>query len=260
MTKKTHQQFVQELKKVSPDIKVLSEYQGALLKIKVQHICGHKWLATPNNLLNGKHCAVCAIEARKKTHQQFVQELKKVSPDIKIVSTYIHGKIKLEVQHICGHKWLATPNNLLKGTKCPACSHKLHWSNIVSTHVRGYEAQAVKFIVDNKLAKAKDLQVKNIDAIPYKFRGKQHRYYPDIYIAKQRRIVEVKSINTSGLGHSVYNDSPQTLFNRLVAKRRACVALGFEFTLLIMRANGERVKLPKDWYMLSRSRIVRSLT
>ena len=258
-TKKTHQQFVNELRKISPEIKVLSSYQGALTKLKVQHTCGHEWLATPNNLLNGKQCGLCTIESRKKSHQQFVKELRKISPAVKVLSGYTHGKTKVKVQHTCGHEWLATPNNLLKGTGCPACSHKLHWSNVAATYVRGYEAQALKFIVANKIAKSEDLQVKNIAAVTYRFKGNQHKYYPDIYIPKQKRIIEVKSINTSGLGHSVYKDSPQVLFDRLIAKRNACVALGFKFVLLVMSANGERIKLPKNWHVHTRRQLVKLL-
>jgi hypothetical protein len=38
--------------------------------------------------------------------------------------------------------------------------------------------------------------VKEMPVFMYEYNGKQHRYYPDIYIPSQKRIVEVKSTYT----------------------------------------------------------------
>ena len=38
--KKTHTEFIKELKLINPEITVIGKYIGALTKIEVQHTCG----------------------------------------------------------------------------------------------------------------------------------------------------------------------------------------------------------------------------
>lgn len=55
--KKTHNQYVLELPK---DITVLKPYINAKTKILHRHTCGYEWKISPNNLLRGNSCPVCA--------------------------------------------------------------------------------------------------------------------------------------------------------------------------------------------------------
>lgn len=63
---------------------------------------------------------------RRKTHKEFVQQMKEKQPEIEILGQYIRDNIFIEVKHIefDNHIWKATPSNLLKGTSCPYCSNK----------------------------------------------------------------------------------------------------------------------------------------
>ena len=59
---------------------------------------------------------------RKKTHTEFIEELKIVNPEITVIGEYVNAVTKIKVKHTCGYKWKVTPNSLLKGNYCPKCS------------------------------------------------------------------------------------------------------------------------------------------
>ncbi len=123
--KKTHTEFVKEMKIINPEITVISEYVNSRTKIEIQHSCGYEWKARPSDLLKGTSCPKCSkIKTSKKltkTTEQFVKELKIINPEITVIGEYINAQTKIEVQHSCGHQWKATPNSLLRGTSCPKC-------------------------------------------------------------------------------------------------------------------------------------------
>jgi hypothetical protein len=73
-------------------------------------------------------------------------------------------------------------------------------------------------------------------------------YYPDFYIPELHRIVEVKSVATLGLIRSNYGDQ-YYIFDKVVAKAKACMRLGYKFTLMLIdQKDGNRMRLPTDWY------------
>ena len=59
---------------------------------------------------------------KKKTHTEFIKELKLINPEIIVIDKYLSAKTKIKVKHTCGYKWNTTPNALLKGISCPKCS------------------------------------------------------------------------------------------------------------------------------------------
>ena len=124
--KKTHTEFIEELKIVNPEITVIDEYVNRRTKIEVKHNCGYQWKVTPNSLLQGNSCPKCSrVKANKKktkTTKQFIEELKIVNPEIIVIGKYVGSLTKIKIQHTCGNKWEAIPKNLLKGSSCPKCS------------------------------------------------------------------------------------------------------------------------------------------
>lgn len=59
--KKTHEQYVKEVAKLHPNIEVLEKYKNA--KTKILYKCkldGHEWHKTPDHVLRGQGCPVCA--------------------------------------------------------------------------------------------------------------------------------------------------------------------------------------------------------
>lgn len=128
--RKTHPEFIEEMKLKRPDIKVLGVYINNATKIKCQHNCKYQyvWMATPKHILIQSKCPKCSrMEVDKKntkTTQEFIEELKIINPELTVIGEYINYKTKLKVKHICGYQWNSTPNSLIQGTYCPKCSFK----------------------------------------------------------------------------------------------------------------------------------------
>ena len=122
MRKKTHEEFIKQIKDINPNIEIIGRYDGTGVKIDCRcKIDGCMWSSTPDNLLRGKGCPKCA-GVKKKTHEEFVAELKEISPDIGVVGKYKGNKKKVKCQCLtCGDEWEPTPSALLRGTRCPKC-------------------------------------------------------------------------------------------------------------------------------------------
>ncbi len=124
LKKKTTEEFIEQLASVSPSIEVQGEYINTSSKIKVRNKeCGHSWYATPNSLLRGSNCPECAGNT-KKTHSQFINELKVINSNVSVVGEYVDAKTKIAVRcNTCGKELLMTPNALLNGHGCMDCNH-----------------------------------------------------------------------------------------------------------------------------------------
>lgn len=140
--KKSHEEFVNELNIKNPNIKVLSKYVNVSTKIMVKcMICENEWMVTPGSLLNGTGCPKCANKNKsnkqRKTKEQFIEEMKIINPNIKIIGDYInnHTKIKCECL-ICGNIYFMIPKNLRKGQNCPECAMKQRVSKKSKVHER----------------------------------------------------------------------------------------------------------------------------
>ena len=128
---KTHEQYVSELKTVNPNLVVKEGYQQAATKILHQcSICGHEWYAFPLNTLRGEGCPKCATRIRankrRKSHEQYVQELQVIQPNIIVLEQYYNAKTKiLHKCNICECEWQAIPNSILQGKGCPKCGNRI---------------------------------------------------------------------------------------------------------------------------------------
>lgn len=122
MKKKTHEEFILEMKSINPNILTLGRYDGNKTKIDVEcKICGHKWCSKPNNLLSGYGCPKCS-HRYKRTNEEFIKEIQEINPNIKILSKFenVSTKVKCSCK-VCNHIWEITPNHLLQGIGCPQC-------------------------------------------------------------------------------------------------------------------------------------------
>ena len=127
--RKPHQQFVEEMVQVNNRIVILGEYRAQNINVLCScNTCGHQWNALPNNLLRGQGCPECGKKAigdkLRKSHEQFISELRSINPKIEIISEYQKDSTGVLCKCFgCGHTWVATPSNLLRGSGCPACAH-----------------------------------------------------------------------------------------------------------------------------------------
>lgn len=126
---KTYEQFVDEIKIINPNIQIIGNYINANTKIKCNCLIHNKEFSmTPNNLLQGKGCPICAIQRRsnkrRKSYDEFVSEMAQINPNIIIIGEYKGAKTKIKCQcRIDGNIFMAQPSNLLQGFGCPICNN-----------------------------------------------------------------------------------------------------------------------------------------
>lgn len=126
--KKTHEQFVAELKTINPNIEVLESYSGDRVKLSLHCLkCGNIWNSAPHDLLRGHGCPKCGYERQRdiqrRTHTQFLEDLKKVNPDIELIDKYINNHTRVHFRcAVCNRVWKTVPNSVLSGHGCPSCA------------------------------------------------------------------------------------------------------------------------------------------
>jgi hypothetical protein len=138
--RKTHEEFINELNIKNPNIEVLGKYINAHIKIKCKcKICGCIWDSIPNNLLRDRGCPECGkvkcSKSRTRTHEQFVNELKNINPNIIPLEKYKNVKVKIKCRcNVCRHEWNVIPDSLLRGYGCPKCGIKKCADNNRKSH------------------------------------------------------------------------------------------------------------------------------
>ena len=124
--------FKEELREISPEIEVLSDYVNWNTKIKCRcTIHNYEWDGNVSTLLYGGKCKLCGNQKRwdsrgRKTTSDIINELAIINPDIEIISEYngAHKLIKCRCK-IDGKEWESYVCNLLnKSAECPECSAK----------------------------------------------------------------------------------------------------------------------------------------
>lgn len=131
--KKTHEQFIYEVKNKNDKVIIISKYTKAhdYIKVKCKR-CGNEWEAKAYSLLSGRACPKCRTirgvennrgKTKKKTNNEFIEELEKIDNSIKVESQYIshHGDVKCLCKR-CGNRWEAKAYSLLQGHGCPRCA------------------------------------------------------------------------------------------------------------------------------------------
>lgn len=151
---KTHEQYVNEAKVINPNIEVIGKYIN--INTSIMHRCiihNFEWETTPASILQGCGCPTCKIEkirkAKSKTHEQYVEEVKNINPNIQVLGTYINAKTP--ILHKClidNFEWNTVPESILQGCGCPKCNESkgerririwLEKNNIDYIHQHKYE-------------------------------------------------------------------------------------------------------------------------
>ena len=166
---KDHDVFIEELLKINSNILIKGYYISNKIKILYEcKLCGNTYSATPSSLLIGGGC-VCnknkkISDALKKTHEQFISEVYAlVESEYLILGEYNNSQIKILIKHNiqeCGHKYEATPNNFLRGNRCPIC-HLSKGEYQISKILKQYRIDyTAEFLFDD---------CKNILKLPFDF-------------------------------------------------------------------------------------------
>ena len=124
----SHEHYLELLLEKNIDIKPTEEYQGMNTPIMHLHPCGHQYKSSPNAVLQNNSCKFCAIiqrgMKRKKTQEQFEQEVGEINPNIEILGEYIGIFDKIECKcKICDSIWNPIADAILRGHGCPNCAN-----------------------------------------------------------------------------------------------------------------------------------------
>lgn len=132
---KTHNEYIEDIAKINPNIEVLGKYVNN--HTNILHRCkidNHEWMAKPANILTGYGCPKCGGTI-KKTYNEYVDELKIINPNIEVLENYVGRQIK--ILHRCkidGYEWNAAPSHILNGTGCPICGRMSQIQKRRKTH------------------------------------------------------------------------------------------------------------------------------
>lgn len=203
--RKTHEEYVIELKEKGIKVEVLEPYQGALTKIKhLWKACGHVTETTPNCVLRGNGCEKCWKEqgieriAKAGTKELEKRRLKAAKELDKRVAE-LHGNAvrrdpstpyvsaHTKISWLCdqGHKWEARPDQIKYGTGCPQCSKGNTKGETCTREVLeeyGIEFQSQKKFADLKRVRnlSYDFFIPSMDIL-IECQGKQHYKPVDFY-------------------------------------------------------------------------------
>lgn len=221
---------------------------------------------------HGRGCPKCHPNAPRTT-ETFVKEARLLHTGYRGVPLYVYDKTEYvnnstPVTITCSvhGDFFRTPNaHLSSGSGCPKCTGKKRDFKAGRKTFRldsAAEMEVLRHLIqlhDLSPGKVKVKGDKDWQAVSYTYQGRIRRYWPDFVIPSLGLIVEVKSIATLGLVPSNMASNPISLFNKTVAKAKACDSKHAEFQLYLVvgsGANSKCVKLPRYWYKRPRRHLM----
>ena len=99
-------------------------YKNAQQKLKWQCEHDHQWLASANNVRNGRWCPICAGHKKKDQQLEKMRELAKQFGGKCLSTSYKSTRSKLKWECSKRHIWDATPELIRMGYWCRLCSGK----------------------------------------------------------------------------------------------------------------------------------------
>ena len=97
-----------------------TDYVNNYEKLRWKCEKGHQWDATPAHIKNGTWCPICAGNRPKSI--EFCKRIANERNGECLSAKYINIHTKLEWRCVDGHKWMATPNSIQRGSWCPVCA------------------------------------------------------------------------------------------------------------------------------------------
>ena len=227
-----------------------------------------EWLLSPHTYLRTPKCPNCAkYEKYKIKTKEYKRKLRAVhGVRIKVLESV--PSVLQKVKHkctVCLTVWFPRPVHTLRGHGCPVCHLKnLRAKSIHSlvlngecVEVQGFEDFAVDYILNRGIPEDEIVVASSgkVPTVKYRQGGKLRKHFPDLYLPKQNRIIEVKSLWTFG----VLGSSKPEWFHKNQLKKKAAIKAGFKYTLLVFTSEGNRIRLPKQWQYMSKQELLAQL-
>lgn len=250
-------------------INLLDSFTRMDRKHKLQCRCGHVWESNlSNTITHGRGCPKCstarAANLLRKTTSSYEKEIAVKFPTVRLTSEYGGARhIKSFACTVCEGTW---ETSVCQG--CPHCAYRNTFNSRFEkkeyklgkrvVQVQGFEDTAIDWLLKNTSRKAKHISVSSEHKIPvilYRYRGRQHKHYPDIMVQKkcgQLLLIEVKSDWTFGLTEA---DTANEWMQKNRQKIRAALATGYDYRFMVFNTKRELVKLPINWYDMPRNKL-----
>ena len=90
--------------------------------------------------------------AKRKTHEEYVQEMSIINPNIDVIEEYINSDTK--ILHKCkidGYEWYAYPTHMVRGHGCPVCSNRVIVAGV--NDISTVRPDLIKYFPDQECAK-----------------------------------------------------------------------------------------------------------
>lgn len=205
------------------------------------------------------------------TTKDWNAELVRKGLTFEAIGTYMGST--LPVLHrctLCNREYDIKPSVILdyyakRGAGCKFCYNATNHKEVSIRgqifRVRGYEPQALEWIFSHTKIKPTSILTDEEHGIriPFVYSGKTRYHIPDFHVKNTRILIEVKSIQSSGLGGVFYNRTPRQLWSMLRCKYRAALDLGYDYRLLLMNFDGSRIMLPEDCLDLTLTQVRKKL-
>ena len=123
------EQILEDIKTIAAKRKIRclsTEYINDYTKLQFQCAEEHIWMATPNNIKNGRGCRKCADKLSGLKKRGSIKTFYKLAKEHggKCLSTVYDGTYgKLEFECSEGHIWKTSAVNIKTGRWCPKCSY-----------------------------------------------------------------------------------------------------------------------------------------
>lgn len=175
----SNDEFLKKLSIVNNLVTPLETYVNSKTRLLCRcEKCLTEWTAIPNHLLKGIGCPVCG-GAKRKTTDEFIQELKEKDIDITLLEGYKNGKTNIRyICNSCSHVYNKPPFNILQYQYYPACTKH---SSIGERKIRNYLSQHLINFVEQQ-------SFRNLVGIG----GKKLRF--DFYIEDYNTLIEFQGI------------------------------------------------------------------
>ena len=152
MKRKTHEEYVKEVKEKNPNVEVIDEYINA--NTKILHKClthNIEWKIKPSQVLYGQGCCYCRIEKRadkqRKTHEQYMEELKIKNSTIVPIEKYINAKTP--ILHKCVKHLIQieiAPTQVLEGYQCIECQKERNQKKFNEQYINNLKARNLNIV------------------------------------------------------------------------------------------------------------------
>jgi len=174
---------------------------------KMSYMCEqeHYTQVTFTAFQQGNRCAICAGNA-KYTYSYVRNYFEEQKCEL-LSDNYVNNRTILNYICECGSESVTTFTNFQQGKRCFQCGHdKSSKSGFVYKdyifpsgsvrRIQGYEYIALNELTE--VYKEEDIITdrRDMPEITYILKGKESRYYPDIWIKSENKIIEVKSCFT----------------------------------------------------------------